>query len=325
MRRSKQPLQPDGRYYDEGYDSGHTAGFGHGFETGLVKGGESTAASPNKEEGFQQGYKKGVTDGRYDGGEAIVDRLMPPHCILPDTPLDAIIAAGIAAHQERFVRLMSVEQVADRIALALDQQTPLSVVRLGDGELLAMAQETVMPVEAVRQEGGFLSYAGIEVPNLAVRDQLREAVRRADIVGIPVLRQPNYQLLAGSVLQAHGIDIRSRPFADSLVNYGLYKGGYLQRLLQGRRVLLIGNKADALSSALSGYGVTVAGVVTPVNGVGDASRAAAEAQHHAFDLALVSAGISAVLIAEELARITGKVVIDFGHMADSIIKGEAPF
>ncbi|MFF2088936.1 GT-D fold domain-containing glycosyltransferase [Paenibacillus sp. NPDC058174] len=321
----QRPPHPDGRHYDEGYDSGHTAGFGSGFESGLVKGGEKDATGPSNEERFQQGYKKGAADGRYEGGEAIVDRMMPPHCLLPDTPLEAIIAAGIAAHQERFVRLMSVEQVAERIALALEQQTPLSVVRLGDGELLAMAQETVMPIETVRQEGSFLSYAGLEVPNLAVRDQLREAVRRADIVGIPVLRQPNYQLLAGSVLQAHGIDIRSRPFADSLVNYGLYKGGYLQRLLQGRRVLLIGNKADALAPVLSSYGVTVAGVVTPVNGVTDASRAAAEAQHHLFDLALVSAGISAVLIAEELARITGKVALDFGHMADTIVKGEAPF
>ncbi|MUT68740.1 GT-D fold domain-containing glycosyltransferase [Paenibacillus sp. NEAU-GSW1] len=325
QRRHIKQEQATGKFYDEGYDNGHTAGFGKGFETGMEKGSQGGNSEKDHEESYQSGYKKGIADGRYGGGEAIVDRIMPAHCIMPDTQLEDIIAAGIAALSDRFVNIIPVEQVAERIAQSLEQRTPLSVVRLGDGELLAMAQETVMSVEDVRREGSFLSYAGIELPNLAVRDQLRDAVKRADIVGIPVLRQPNYQLLAGAVLAAHGIDIRSRPFTDSLVNYGLYKGGYLRRLLQGSSVLVIGNKADQLASTLTGYGIAVAGTVTPVNGVADAARVIQHAQRHTFDIALVSAGIAAVLIAEELARTTGKVAVDFGHLADSIIKGEAPF
>ncbi|MFF2484538.1 GT-D fold domain-containing glycosyltransferase [Paenibacillus sp. NPDC058071] len=310
--------------YDEGYDSGHTAGYGKGFENGIQKGSVKESSAKLQEESYQTGYRKGETEGRYEGGEAIVDRLMPPYGIMPDTSLEEIIAAGIAANSGRVVTVMSPEQVADRINGSLTRGLPLSVVRLGDGELLTLAQETVMPIEIVRQQGSFLPYAGVEVPNLAIRDQLREAVKQADIVGIPMLRQPNYLLLAGSVLHAHGIDIRSRVFTDSLINYGLYKGGLLKPLLQGRRVLLVGNKADQLAAVLTNAGIVVTGIVMPVNGVQDADRAVQEAQGHDFDIALVSAGVAAVLIAEKLARTTGKVAIDFGHMADAIAKGEAP-
>lgn len=309
--------------YDNGYDNGHTEGFRKGYDSGLQQSGEVPSTANEQESAYQAGYKKGLETGKYDGGDAIIDRLLPGQNILPDTSTEQIIASGIAALEHRFVNLLSVDQVGERILQALEERSPLSIVRLGDGELLALAQETVMTIDQVRQEGGFLAYAGIHVPDLAVRDRLLEAVKRAGIVGIPVLRQRNYQPLAAAVFQAYGIDFREREYTDSLVNYSLFKTGYLQRMMQGRRVLIIGNMAERLAAVLSAQGVAVAGIISPVHGTHDADRVAMLAQQFDFDLALVSAGISAVLITEEIARVMGKVALDFGHMADSLIKGEA--
>lgn len=311
-RNKNRPLEAAAPTYNEGFESGHTEGYGAGYKSA-------------RDAAYQEGYQAGVSEGRYEGGDSIVDRLLPGDHILPDTPLEQIIAAGIAVMGERVVQLITVNQVGDQIIQALEERKPLSLIRLGDGELLTLAQEKTMTIEQVRQEGSFLSYAGVQVPDLAVRDQLYEAVKRADIVGIPKLRKPSYQPLAAAVFAAYGMDIRGRAFTDSLVNYSLFKSGYLMRILQGRRVLVIGNMADSLAAILASKGIAIAGIISPVHGAHDAARVAQAAALLDFDIAIVSAGIAAVLIVEEIARTMGKVAIDFGHMADSIVKGEAAF
>ncbi|CAM3138508.1 GT-D fold domain-containing glycosyltransferase [Paenibacillus lupini] len=290
----------------------------------LVKEVETDQLQLDTSHDFQAGFAKGYQEGRYAGGEAIIDQMLPPDQMLPEVTVEQIIAAGISMYREHSLPLLTVEQVGDQIIHALDEQQPLSLVRLGDGELLTLAQEIVMPVETVRREGKFLDYAGVKVPDLDIRDRLAEAVLRADIVGIPRTRMPNYQPLVSPVFRAYGIPFAERQWTDSLINYGLCQAGYLMRILRNRRVLVIGNMAEPLSAVLTGYGIAIAGMITPVNGARDAARIVELARHYDFDMALVSAGIAAVLITEELARLTGKVAIDFGHMANAIVKGEAP-
>ncbi|NIK68758.1 MULTISPECIES: GT-D fold domain-containing glycosyltransferase [unclassified Paenibacillus] len=277
-----------------------------------------------QQEGYQEGYEKGYREGKYAGGDEVVDQLLPPNMIFPDLTIKQIIAAGISRYQEHAIPLLLPEQVRDTILQAMDEKQPLSIVRLGDGELLTMAQEIVMPVDQVRKEGRFLDYAGVKVPDLDTRNKLAEAVARADIVGLPRTRMPNYQLLVSPVFQAYGLSFTERLWTDSLINYSLCQAGCLLPVLQNRSVLLIGNMAEPLSAVLAQRGITIAGVVAPVNGARDAERVVSAARLYDFDIALVSAGIAAVLITEELARITGKVAVDFGHLANALIKGEAP-
>lgn len=272
---------------------------------------------------YQAGYEKGYREGSYAGGEQIIDHLLPPTVIYPEISLRQIIAAGVSLYQEHAVPLMAAEQVKDAILHAMDEHQPLSIVRLGDGELLTLAQEVVMSVDAVRREGKFLEYAGVKVPDLEIRDRLAEAVARADIVGIPRTRMPNYQLLVAPVFQSYGITFGERQWTDSLINYSLYQSGCLAPILQNRRVLLIGNMAEPLSAVLAQHGIQIAGIIAPVNGARDAARVVQHARLYDFDIAIVSAGIAAVIITEELARITGKVAVDFGHLANALVKGEA--
>ena len=95
----------------------------------------------------------------------------------------------------------------------------------------------------------------------------------------------------------------------------------MPRLLQGRKLLIIGNAAPELAHVLTGHGFIITGIISPVNGFADIERVMVEVRDIEFDLALVSAGIPAVMISYRIAAERGKVALDFGHLADAIVKG----
>nr|WP_255654987.1 GT-D fold domain-containing glycosyltransferase [Cohnella sp. REN36] len=210
------------------------------------------------------------------------------------------------------------ETAYEEIERALTGRTPYSLVRLGDGELLTLSQDTVIPAQAVHREGPFLPNAGLDVPDPAARDELAAVLSRASLIGVPLSRRPHFQPLLFAVAASIGLALERLPLTSSLVNYSLYEQGYLMRLLANRRVLVIGNEAVALAQALSAAGIEVTGAVQPVDGIGDVGRIVEEGMRHAFDLALVSAGIAAVPICVHLAERTGRVALDFGHAGNAM-------
>lgn len=274
---------------------------------------------------YDRGHTVGFQEGYYTGGEGIVDQLLPEAVILPEVPLDQIVLAGLEHWKGSYQHVMGSAEVAEKLISAMDENKPISVVRLGDGELLTMSQGVLKSDEEIIQAGSFLKYAGIHIPDLHARDQLIEAVRSATIIGIPLLRMLNFQPLAFSVFKSYGIDYKQFMLTHSTINYALYLEHYLSKLLTGRRVLLIGNKAPELANILLQHGVHVAGTLSPVQGMKDIPRVIGEASAIEFDLALVSAGVPAVIIVSKIASELGKAAIDFGHLADSMISGEAPY
>lgn len=266
-----------------------------------------------------------VQTGRYEGGEAVVENQLPPNVILPTATIQQIIAAGIEQLKEKAIPLLTPDQVYDRLEQSISEGQPLSLIRLGDGELLTLAQRAGLSDREIRKSGKFLSYAGVTIPDLAARDLLVEAVRHASIVGVPKSRRPHFQPLMRSAFSAHGIALDELQLTESTINYSLYDSGLLQRLLRGRKVLLIGNVASRLGKVLQGHGVAVSGIVSPVNGMKDVHRRLAAAGGCEFDIALVAAGVPAVVIADRLARYCGKVAIDIGHLADLIARRKVPY
>lgn len=265
---------------------------------------------------WEKAYGKGYLQGYYDGGEGILEARLPADAVFPNVTVESVIAAGIAALRPQGLPLLGPAFVYEELERALTGGIPYSLVRLGDGELLAMAQETVMPAEEVARLGPFLSYAGVNVPDPQARDELAEAVRRASVVGVPLSRKPLFQPLLFKVWQAHGIRPDSVRLTSSTINYSLDEEGYWPKLMSGRRILAVGNAAEPLARALRKQGVQVTAAVGPVGGMNDWERAAREAAGCPFDLALVAAGIAAVPICVRLAETTGKVAVDFGHLAD---------
>nr|WP_306220541.1 GT-D fold domain-containing glycosyltransferase [Cohnella sp. WQ 127256] len=266
---------------------------------------------------------KGYLNGVYDGGDGIVDTILPELDILPDISVQQIILAGLEQMRPQMHKLLSATEISEQLIHAMNTRTPLSIVRLGDGELLTLAQEVVMNGDTLRKEGHFLDYAGVHLPDLFARDQLVQAIRKADIVGIPKLRLPNFQPLAFTTFRAHGIDFRQLRLTLSTINYAIYSEGLFRSILANRRVLLVGNSSPELAPVLSNSGIHVAGTVSPVNGIPDIQRVMGEISAHDFDIALVGAGVPAVIIVQRIASELGKVAIDFGHLADSFVNGEA--
>lgn len=111
-----------------------------------------------------------------------------------------------------------------------------------------------------------MPYAGVQLPDPAAREALVAAVRAAGIIGIPQSRHPSYQGLLFPVFRHYGIDYRTLQLTTSTINYELNEEGYFARLLKGRRVLLIGDKAFALARVLRLWGADIAGSIAPVNG-----------------------------------------------------------
>ncbi len=304
-KKKKRPNQQTN--YNKGFNTGYNQGY---------------------DKGHDEGYHRGKYDGEAkwrDGVEGIVDSLLPDGAILPEIAVEQIIATGLEQLQQNYRYLLPAEQLGNDILHALEARIPMSVVRLGDGELLTLAQEVVLSIEQIKTEGPFLPYAGVRVPDLEARDELADAVRQATVVGIPKLRVRNFQPLAFPVLRAHGIDYRSLSLTDSLVNYQLHEAGFISKIARGRRVLTVGNLAVSLADYLRRSGVDVIDAVAPVHGVKDVPRVLDEVYRRDFDVALVSAGVSSVIIAQRIAARLGKVAIDMGHLADAMLKGDAPF
>jgi hypothetical protein len=263
---------------------------------------------------LEQAYRKGLADG----AESLLASQLPSDMIIPEITAEEAMRTGVDVLRARGLPLLGANEVYEELASALNDKRPFAFVRLGDGELLTLAQGKTLTVEEVRTAGYFLHYAGIIVPNLAARDELAATIRVASLVGVPMSRHSNYQPLLFRVFRDHGIDFRSIRYTTSTMNYHLHEIGMLQQLLKGRRLLLIGNVANALARKLKEQGYKVSGVITPVNGYADVKRVVDEAAKQTFDLALVSAGIPAIPIAVQLAGRTGKVCIDFGHLANRI-------
>lgn len=263
-------------------------------------------------------YAEGLRAGTFLGGEGLLEARLPADLLIPDLTLDEVLTAGIEAIRHRGIPLLPVASVYEEIERALAVGQPYSLVRLGDGELLTMAQDVVLPAGEVAREGKFLAYAGLDAPDLRARDEVASAVRKASRIGVPLSRRPHFQPLLFAVWKAFGLRLESIPLTISTVNYSLHEQGYLSRLMAGRRILLIGDVAEPLAIALQAQGIRVAGAIHPVRGMGDWQRAVEEAAGYDFDLALVSAGIAAVPICVNLAERSGKAAIDFGHMANRI-------
>lgn len=269
---------------------------------------------------FEAGYREGL----FEGGEAKLGRLIPRYMLLPEIRVDDVIAAGFPAVAGQLYPMLTPAEVFATAEGALRENRPLSIVRLGDGELLTLAHGTVISTEEALRWGAFLPYAGVHLPNPAAREALAAAIRAADIIGVPESRHPSYQGLLFPVLRHYGIDYRSLRLTTSTVNYELNTGGYLTRLVHGRRVLLIGNQAEALAGYLGQRGVQVVGWLAPVQGVADVPRVMMRFREVPdFDLALVAAGVAAVMICTRISGELGKVALDTGHLADKLIKGEA--
>jgi len=164
-------------------------------------------------------------------------------------------------------QVMPVDQVAQHILQALKNKQGFSLIRLGDAEILTLAQDTVFPTsvnvpawgelmaelchdphlgkgdnnEVVRWRD-MMHASGVDYPDLVARDRLCEAVRSASLIGIPVRNRPGrsrahmklvegFQTVFLELLKIMNLNPKNMKFGDSALHYLLYSSGWMNKIL----------------------------------------------------------------------------------------------
>lgn len=237
---------------------------------------------------------------------------------------------------ERDRSLLSTDQVLGLIGNALNSRTPFSLIRVGDGENLCMSQASVLKHEEIMQERWAqltieTRSKGVRLPDIGLRDALIRAVKSADLVGIHPwndkfistydrLKRP----LAERVFKYHRI--QPKLTCNASVTRVFPQNRMFWNMLTGRRVLLISQWATRLRPILTAkpYSLSVVDAL-PFDFYNKIPLVMAGARklRGQFDIALVSCGVSAVILAVDLATELGCVAIDFGKASQFMVEKKA--
>lgn len=232
---------------------------------------------------------------------------------------------------------LDMQQVLKRIRQAADSKMPLSLVRLGDGEHIVLAQDSVWPIERVLQEEWAIlanqGEKGVTLPNLQLRDQIVEAIRKADIVGVlsshdTLIDAPSYlkRALLDQILDYYGIQPVS--VCDAVINRYFPHEGEFWEILRGRKIALISRWVHEWKELLvqKPYELNIT-LTIPFSHYEQIEPTLDKivAEREAFDIALISCGVNAVILAQRIAESTGKIGIDFGKSAEFLVHGKVRF
>lgn len=221
---------------------------------------------------------------------------------------------------------VSTETVAQRVWEALQKREAFSLVRLGDGEARVLAHDILIPwQEFPPAKLARLQYAGVQLPDPIMRQHLITHLMKADIVGLSGVQGPGAFPLLQEILNSPQLPIcldYLQPICSADIHLHLYRAGYWSHLWQGRRILLIGRRAEegARTQAFAESHVVAS---LDLKSSQDIPHLLKGLKHLPdFDIALVSAGISAVILCPRIARMKRVVAFDFGHLMDHLVEPE---
>lgn len=200
---------------------------------------------------------------------------------------------------------------------------------------MVLSQDTVRPIKEVLKEKWTKSnkteYHGVQFPNYGLRDRLIESLRKADLVGLLsyddslILTPENTKrVLTDQILDFYR-------FYPALTCNSCFTRVFPQNeafwdLLKGQKVLLLTKYAVELKALLEArpyeLNISMAIPFTHSEQI-DEALANIYANKDQFDIALISCGVSAVILAQKIAAHTGKVTIDFGKSAEYMVKKRA--
>ncbi len=207
---------------------------------------------------------------------------------------------------------LQLPELIEQARHCLQRKLGFSLVRVGDGENIVMAQGSVYPEEQIRNIAwaNDENYTGVVLPNYSARDMMLDGIRNASVVG--VLHQTGafeWRHLTEKVFSVHQIQPRQLCYAG--INLYMPSNPVIIDLIIKNRVLLIGKNAPAFGEFIHSRFNTVAMGSIIINNFFEIPRVLRQATEYNYELALISAGSNAVILAPLLAKL-GKVAIDFG-------------
>ncbi|HZG56433.1 GT-D fold domain-containing glycosyltransferase [Paenibacillus sp.] len=232
-------------------------------------------------------------------------------------------------------RMLTTLEVIRRIAKALEEKRPLSVVRVGDGENICLAQYKVWSIrKTLNTRWGKLSrrtnWKGVRLPNVELRDRLIASIKRADIVGIPyendkeILAKP-YTLRPLTDRCFRRYNIRPKAVCHTFVNRHMVEYEEFWEMLRGKKAVVIsrwaGNLKRWVGKKYNDFDIDFTKLIR-IDRYEEISKVVERMKGVECDIVLISAGVNAVILAERLAREQGRVAIDFGKSAVFMVKGD---
>lgn len=221
-------------------------------------------------------------------------------------------------------RELSISEVIMHLKLALEHKRPLSLIRIGDGENIVLAQNTVWPLEKVmRQPWAIRSKRGekgVSLPNLKLRNQMVQSIRKATIVGIlpmndRMIAAPQYvkRRLTNRVFRH--FKIKPNLTCNACINRILPHKPSFWNILRNKRILVINKNPAHIKSILERhpYNLHVTATI-PFSRYKQMNHTLKKVvtMKDTFDIALISCGVNAVILAQKVAELTGNIAIDFG-------------
>ncbi|MFB4163991.1 GT-D fold domain-containing glycosyltransferase [Alteribacillus sp. JSM 102045] len=221
---------------------------------------------------------------------------------------------------------LTTEQVINRVKVSLEQKTPLTLVRIGDGENIILAQDSVWPLNRLYKETWVKQAQkgkkGVSIPNIQLRDEMVKAIKKADIVGLlpendQIIDAPDYLKRPLTEAVFKHFKINPETTCEATVMRECINNLKFWNLFKGKKVLVIYEHAKLWTSTLrKKYGVNVT-MAIPFTHYKQMSSCLDIIQKsaHKFDVVLLACGVNSVVLAHEIVKRTGKIAIDFGKPA----------
>lgn len=211
---------------------------------------------------------------------------------------------------------ISSEQIMQRIRYSLRNKVGFALVRIGDAENQILAQGVIYSEKQINciAWADDENYTGITLPNYEARDKMIQSLKDADVVGV-LDNDKLYTWKALSEMLFTIYDIRPKQICYAFVNTN-WPGNYeFISLMKFCRLLLIGKSAREFADFIySQYRIEAAGTIS-IRNYHEIPDVLSRARGIDYDMALLSAGSNAVIIASEMAR-QGKIALDFGRAMD---------
>ncbi|WP_174733255.1 GT-D fold domain-containing glycosyltransferase [Mesobacillus harenae] len=234
-------------------------------------------------------------------------------------------------------KMINSRKLMDKILRALKHKKPLSVISVGATESFVMAQYTVMseeefmnhPEAYIANQGmksGF-EHRGIRFPNIQTRDEVVEAVQKADIIGYNTIVQTmNGGQLTEKVFEAYKIKPRYIFEANLRRVLMFSQKEKFEKMLKDKKILLISSIADKAKEGMETtlkdkLDFDIVGTIS-IFEYEEIPRVKEEIANYDFDLCLIAAGTNALILATHIAEKHGKVAIDIGSGMNSLYTGE---
>lgn len=230
---------------------------------------------------------------------------------------------------------LTVEQVLRKIEKALEQKKSFSLVRVGDGENIILAQDSILTIKQVLKKKwakkANKGEKGVHLPNLKLRNQMVKAIKKATVVGIPFwgndpikadedIKRP----LTEAVFSY--FDIKPKRICHTFVNRVLSQKREFWNLLRGKRVVLIGGWAEQVQAILKEepYGLNIV-YIHPFSDYSQLEKTLKiiRGMKGDFDIALIACGVNAVVLSQKIAKSTKTVAIDFGKSLMFMVQKKA--